>query len=79
MSEPESPQLSPYGIDLEVGKSVWWCACGKSSKQPLCDGSHKGSGFSPLEVKVQKSRQYWLCGCKKTATPPFCDGSHKTL
>ena len=28
-------------IDVEQGKSYYWCSCGKSSKQPFCDGSHK--------------------------------------
>ena len=28
-------------IEVEEGKSYFWCSCGKSSKQPFCDGSHK--------------------------------------
>ena len=27
-------------VDVEQGKSYYWCSCGKSSKQPFCDGSH---------------------------------------
>ena len=27
-------------IEVEQGKSYFWCSCGKSSKQPFCDGSH---------------------------------------
>ena len=27
-------------IEVEQGKSYYWCSCGKSSKQPFCDGSH---------------------------------------
>ena len=28
-------------VEVEEGKSYYWCSCGKSSKQPFCDGSHK--------------------------------------
>ena len=28
-------------IEVEAGKSYWWCACGRSKTQPICDGSHK--------------------------------------
>ena len=38
-------------IDVEQGKS-YWCSCGKSSKQPFCDGSHKGSEFNPVVYKA---------------------------
>ena len=31
---------APIGVDVLEGKSYYWCACGKSSKQPFCDGSH---------------------------------------
>jgi CDGSH-type Zn-finger protein len=34
----------PAVIKLEAGE-YWWCSCGKSSKQPFCDGSHQGLFF----------------------------------
>ena len=40
---------SPIGIDVLEGKSYFWCTCGSSSKQPFCDGSHKGNEFMPLK------------------------------
>ena len=30
-------------VNVERDKSYYWCSCGKSSKQPFCDGSHKGT------------------------------------
>ena len=30
----------PQMVDLEVDKNYAWCACGKSSGQPWCDGAH---------------------------------------
>ena len=37
---------APIAVEVEKDKSYYWCTCGKSSKQPLCDGSHKGSEFT---------------------------------
>ncbi|HWU67673.1 MAG TPA: CDGSH iron-sulfur domain-containing protein [Stenotrophobium sp.] len=76
---PESPQLKPYMRDLAPG-DYWWCACGRSKNQPFCDGSHKGSRFTPVKFTVtDKTGTLWLCGCKRTGTPPFCDGTHNKL
>ena len=41
MSEPVCAQKAPFKIRLEAGKDYWWCACGRSSRQPFCDGAHK--------------------------------------
>ncbi|MDH5544194.1 MAG: CDGSH iron-sulfur domain-containing protein [Gammaproteobacteria bacterium] len=78
MTKPDIAQKGPYAVDVEPG-DYFWCACGKSKKQPFCDGSHKGSGFSPVKVTVDKAKTLFLCGCKHTANPPFCDGSHGSL
>jgi len=34
------------GRILEKEGPVFLCRCGASSNKPLCDGSHKGLGFS---------------------------------
>ncbi len=47
----------PIAIDVEQGKSYYWCSCGKSSKQPFCDGSHKGSEFNPQVFKVRGNKK----------------------
>jgi len=70
---------SPVSIETEAGKTYWWCTCGRSANQPFCDGSHKGSEFSPQRWEAEKSETRWFCACKRTANAPFCDGSHKGL
>lgn len=79
MSDPICAQTSPYALEIEEGKKYAWCACGRSAAQPLCDGSHKGTGLAPLVTTAEKTETAWFCGCKRTARPPFCDGSHNTL
>lgn len=79
MSKPEIPQKAPYGVAVEAGKSYWWCACGKSKNQPFCDGTHKGSEFSPVEYKAAESATVYFCGCKHSGNGVLCDGSHKSL
>jgi len=79
MSDPVIAQRSPYAVDVEAGKDYWWCACGKSAKQPFCDGSHKGGAFTPMKYTADKTQKVFFCGCKNTAKQPLCDGRHKTL
>ena len=78
MSTPEIPQKLPYVMDLEPGTYAW-CACGKSSKQPYCDGSHSGTGMGPVVTKIEEAKKVAWCGCKHSANGAFCDGSHGKL
>jgi len=79
MTAPVIASKTPLPVDVEAGKSYWWCTCGKSAKQPFCDGSHKGTEFTPLKYDADKTGKVWFCGCKHTAKAPLCDGSHKNL
>ena len=79
MAEPVIAQKAPYAVEVEAGKSYWWCACGKSKQQPFCDGSHKGSEFSPVEYKAEQAGKVYFCGCKHSGNGALCDGTHKTL
>ena len=68
----------PMALEVEAG-THWWCSCGRSTHQPFCDGSHKGSSFAPKKFTAEKSGDAWLCQCKQTKNAPYCDGSHKGL
>ena len=79
MDAPIPAQKAPYSFTVEAGRRYFWCACGRSQQQPFCDGSHKGTSFSPKKFTAEKSGDAWLCQCKHTANAPFCDGSHKSV
>jgi CDGSH-type Zn-finger protein len=79
MADPTIAGRAPLPVDVEAGKTYYWCTCGKSASQPFCDGSHKGSEFAPRAWTPAKSGQAWLCTCKHTKNAPLCDGTHKTL
>ena len=76
MNEPVIAQKAPYPVEVEAGKSYFWCACGKSAKQPFCDGAHKGSGMSPVKYEATKNAKVYFCGCKASLNKPLCDGTH---
>ncbi|MBU1100007.1 MAG: CDGSH iron-sulfur domain-containing protein [Bacteroidetes bacterium] len=78
MADPKIAQKSPYVMTVAPGK-YYWCACGQSSKQPYCDGSHKCTEFSPLMEEVTEEKKVAWCGCKHSANKPFCDGTHSKL
>jgi len=69
----------PIAVEVEDGKSYFWCSCGQSANQPFCDGSHKDTGFTPMKWTAEDSETKYFCACKQTAGQPFCDGSHKEL
>ena len=79
MAEPVIASRTPIAVEVEEGKYYWWCTCGKSAKQPFCDGSHKGSEFTPMKYDATRTGTAWFCGCKHTKNAPLCDGSHKAL
>lgn len=77
--KPAVARTTPYAVPVEAGKRYFWCACGQSSDQPFCDGSHKTTGFTPVRFEAERDEWVWFCGCKQTGTPPLCDGTHKTF
>lgn len=79
MTEALIAQKEPYEVEVEAGKSYYWCACGRSATQPFCDGSHAGTGLTPVKYECRASGTVFLCGCKQTGDRPFCDGTHAGL
>lgn len=79
MSDPVIAQKAPFAIDVEAGKSYFWCSCGQSKNQPFCDGAHKPTDFTPVKFDATESATVYFCGCKMSANKPNCDGSHKNL
>lgn len=78
---PQIASRKPYYRELTAGRTYLWCACGRSARQPFCDGrSHEGTGFEPVRYTAKTDGEEVLfCGCKHSATPPFCDGAHSNL
>lgn len=75
---PNMKQKAPYVKGMEAGRYAF-CTCGLSSKDPFCDGSHKGKGFSPKIVVLEKDQKVAWCGCKHSQKGAFCDGTHAKL
>ncbi|OGT79328.1 MAG: hypothetical protein A3H91_15765 [Gammaproteobacteria bacterium RIFCSPLOWO2_02_FULL_61_13] len=69
----------PFLVELQAGRAYSWCACGRSARQPFCDGSHAGTGIEPVRFKSDADGEAVLCGCKRTGRVPFCDGAHNAL
>jgi len=78
MPEPVIAQKGPFVVE-EKSPKIAWCQCGRSSNQPYCNGSHKGTGFSPIIVELAEDKRVAWCGCKHSGNKPYCDGTHKTL
>ncbi len=79
IAEPVIAKKGPYEVEVEAGKTYYWCSCGKSATQPFCDGTHSGSDFQPVPFTPEVSDTIFFCCCKHTKVPPFCDGSDKEL
>jgi len=72
---PVSPQIGPYAVQVEEGRSYRWCSCGRSSDQPWCDNSHEGTGFETIEFVAPISAEFMMCGCKRSDNKPYCFGN----
>ena len=76
--DPVIASKFPFVMQMEPGE-YWWCSCGRSADQPFCDGSHKGTGFSPERVEITEPRKIALCNCKHSSQGAICDGAHSSL
>lgn len=75
-----SERKTPYVVKEEPGEK-YWCACGKSTNQPYCDGSHSrlNTGKTPIRVVIEHAKQVAWCGCRQSGNAPYCDGTHSKL
>jgi CDGSH-type Zn-finger protein len=78
MKQKQSATLASYKVVLEPG-TYWFCACGHSKKQPLCDSSHKQTEIKPIKFEISEKRLVKLCGCKESKLGHICDNSHREL
>lgn len=69
----------PKAVELKKGEDYFWCTCGRSKNQPFCDGSHRGTDFTPKKFTAEEDGEAYLCQCKATGNSPFCDGTHRGL
>ncbi len=78
-TDPTIADNKPAVADLTAGEEYHWCACGRSSNQPFCDGSHVGTDFTPKAFTAETDGAAHLCACKRTGNAPYCDGSHAQI
>ncbi|MGD9680157.1 MAG: CDGSH iron-sulfur domain-containing protein [Candidatus Obscuribacterales bacterium] len=78
MTERVIADRKPCVVKLAPGNYAW-CACGRSAKQPFCDGSHAGTDIVPVRFTVEEETTMALCACKHTKHEPRCDGTHSSL
>lgn len=78
MDNPQIASKSSYKLKLKEG-TYYWCACGHSKSQPLCDGSHKKTNFKPVRFEIVTEKIYSICGCKLADKKPFCDNTHREI
>ena len=79
-SLPTLTNRRPQKMELEPGKTYFYCTCGKSESQPWCDGSHRGTEWMPYKFTYEgDSKKKHMCMCKlnKDESEYRCDGSHK--
>jgi CDGSH-type Zn-finger protein len=79
MNKPQVASDRPIAVEVEEGRCYLWCACGKSKKQPWCDGAHQGTGIAPVAYQADANKTVYLCNCKQTTHAPMCDGAHQQL
>ena len=73
-------ELEVEQLDLNAGE-YRWCACGRSSHLPLCDGGrndNRCAGSLTFSVACGDGL-LWLCACGRSRNKPYCDGRSHNL
>ena len=53
---PKIAQKAPYPVAVTAGRTYFWCTCGRSAKQPFCDGSHKETSLEPMKYQAEADK-----------------------
>ena len=61
MSQSVIADNKPIAVELKAGEKYYFCTCGRSGKQPFCDGSHVKTSFSPKAFTAEKDGKAYLC------------------
>jgi CDGSH-type Zn-finger protein len=77
--QEKTAKNEPYPLPVEAGQTYYWCSCGTSKTQPLCDGAHQSTDCMPVEYVATKTETVYFCGCKQSENGPLCDGMHNKL
>ena len=78
MEKPIIVQKHSLKLEMESG-TYFWCACGRSENQPMCDGSHKGTRFKPEKVVITEKQIVPWCMCRNSEKGAICDSKHREL
>ena len=83
---PKIATKAPMKVEVEAGKTYFWCSCGLSNNQPFCDGAHKAhtdeqgrSLMKSVIYQATENKTVYFCGCKNSKNGVLCDGTHKQL
>ena len=69
--DPTIADNKPAVADLTAGEEYHWCACGQSSNQPFCDGSHVGTISRPRRSQRKPTVLPTSARANARATPPL--------
>lgn len=65
MTEASRAGDRPLPVEVEAGKTYFWCACGLSAKQPFCDGSHRDTAFAPVKYTAEEPGKVFFASASR--------------
>ena len=65
MAEPHDRAARRPTPSSSLRETTGGARCGRSRRQPFCDGSHKETEFTPVKFTMSEAQKVWLCGCKR--------------
>ena len=70
MSESIVAKKGPYAVEVEAGRTYYWCACGRA--QPaFCDGSHKVTSITPVKFTPRRAEESISVAARKQEIRPI--------